>query len=112
MLSPQVPWPLLTVTWPDSAAQLQPASHSARLPAASGLLLAAAAGAYFMLSYGIVIDSTMLVSALQTDVHETQDLLNWRLPATVLAQAAGRVPGCCGAWALGHHPKMPCRNQR
>ena len=56
-------------------------------PMLSLLLLAAAAGAYFMLSYGIVIDSTMLVNALQTDVHETQDLLNWRLPATVLALA-------------------------
>ena len=56
-------------------------------PMLSLLLLAAAAGAYFMLSYGIVIDSTMLVIVLQTVVHETQDLLNGRLPATVLAVA-------------------------
>ena len=56
-------------------------------PVLSLLLIAAAAGAYFMLSYGIVIDSTMVLNALQTDVRETRDLLNWRLPATLLALA-------------------------
>ena len=56
-------------------------------PVLSLLLLAAAAGAYFMLAYGIVIDSTMLVNVLQTDVRETQDLLSWRLLATLLVLA-------------------------
>lgn len=56
-------------------------------PMLSLLLITAAAGAYFMLSYGIVIDSTMLTNAMQTDARETQDLLNWRMLATLLALA-------------------------
>lgn len=51
-------------------------------------VLMAAFGSYFMLNYGIVIDSSMLINVLQTDVREAGDLLNWRLPATVLALAA------------------------
>ncbi len=50
-------------------------------PMLSFLLLAAAAGAYFMLMYGIVIDSSMLTNALETDTRETRDLLNWRMLA-------------------------------
>ncbi len=46
--------------------------------------LSAALGAYFMLTYNVVIDKTMMVNTLQTDVRETRDLLNWRLLATVL----------------------------
>ena len=57
-------------------------------PAAAVLVVAAAFGAYFMLAYGIAIDASMLVNVLQTDVHEARDLLNWRLPVTVLALAA------------------------
>lgn len=49
--------------------------------------LSAALGAYFMLAYGIVIDKTMMLNTLQTDVRETRDLLNWRLLATVLVLA-------------------------
>ena len=57
-------------------------------PAATVLLLMAAFGAYFMLAYGIVIDASMLTNALQTDFRESRDLLNWRLPVTVLALSA------------------------
>ena len=56
-------------------------------PAVLVFLFAAAFGAYFMLTYGVVIDKTMIVNTLQTDLRETQDLLNWRLLATVLALA-------------------------
>lgn len=55
---------------------------------AAVLLLSAALGAYFMLAYGIVIDASMLTNALQTDLHESRELLNWRLPVTVLALSA------------------------
>lgn len=51
-------------------------------------LLAAASGVYFMWSYGIVIDSTMLVNVLQTDPREAGDLLNWRMAAALLLLAA------------------------
>ncbi len=56
-------------------------------PAAALLVVMAAFGAYFMLAYGIAIDASMLVNVLQTDLHETGDLLNWRMLATVLALA-------------------------
>ena len=42
-------------------------------------LLAAAAGAYFMLSYGVVIERTMMVNVLLTDSREARELLSWRM---------------------------------
>lgn len=60
-------------------------------PVIALFLLSAALGAYFMMAYGVVIDKTMMVNALQTDARETRDLLDWRLAATVLALAV--VPG-------------------
>ncbi len=56
-------------------------------PAITLFLLSAAFGAYFMMAYGVVIDKTMMVNTLQTDVRETRDLLNWHLLATVLVLA-------------------------
>jgi lipid A ethanolaminephosphotransferase len=56
-------------------------------PAITVFLLSAAFGAYFMMAYGVVIDKTMMVNTLQTDVRETRDLLNWHLLATVLVLA-------------------------
>ena len=48
-------------------------------PIIAFLLASAALGAYFMTSYGVVIDSTMIVNALQTDVRESLDLFSWKL---------------------------------
>ena len=42
-------------------------------------LVTAALGGYFMLSYGTVIDSTMIVNVLQTDLREARDLISWKL---------------------------------
>lgn len=56
-------------------------------PAITLFLLSAAFGAYFMMAYGVVIDKTMMINTLQTDVRETRDLLNWHLLATVLVLA-------------------------
>lgn len=64
-------------------------------PVGTLLILFAAFGAYFMLSYGIAIDSGMLVNVLQTDVRESADLLSWRMLATVLALA---VPPLWWLW--------------
>ncbi len=57
-------------------------------------LLAAACGAYFMLSYHVVIDPSMMVNAAQTDSREVRDLLSgkfflallllWVLPSMLL----------------------------
>ena len=62
-------------------------------PVLSVFCVAAAFGAYFMLSYGVVIDKTMMLNILQTDIRETRDLLNWRLLATVLVLGALPVYG-------------------
>lgn len=48
------------------------------------LLVSAALGTYFMTSYGIVIDSTMIVNVLQTDFGESLELLSWKLALFVL----------------------------
>jgi lipid A ethanolaminephosphotransferase len=47
-------------------------------------LLAAASGAYFMMSYHVVIDSTMMVNAMQTDPREVRDLLSSKLVLALL----------------------------
>jgi len=74
-------------------------------PAIGFLLLAAAFGAHFMGSYGVVIDTTMMTNVLQTDPREVRDLLSWRLLAGVgllagvpllllwRARGCGRRPG-------------------
>ena len=64
-------------------------------PVLALMLLAGAAGVYFMWSYGIVIDTTMLVNVLQTDPREAGDLLNWRMAAALLLLAAPPL-----AWLL------------
>jgi lipid A ethanolaminephosphotransferase len=51
------------------------------------LCLAGALGMHFMLSYGVVIDPTMIVNVLQTDPRETRDLLSWKMLLTVLIVA-------------------------
>ena len=48
-------------------------------PVLGVFFLSAASGAYFMMSYGIVIDSTMITNVIQTDTKEALDLLNWRM---------------------------------
>lgn len=57
------------------------------------LLIAAALGMHFMMSYGVVIDDTMMVNVFQTDPRETRDLLNARLFITL-----GLVAGLPCIW--------------
>ncbi len=70
-------------------------------PLATLLLGVAAVGAHFMGSYRIVIDPTMMVNVLHTDVHEASDLIGWRLWLN-LALLAG-LP----AWWLWRTPLQP-----
>jgi lipid A ethanolaminephosphotransferase len=51
------------------------------------LLFTAAFSAYFMLTYHIVIDSTMIVNVLQTDLREATDLFSFKLAGIVLVMA-------------------------
>lgn len=50
--------------------------------------LVSALAAYFMLEYGIVIDSTMITNVLQTDPNEAGDLIGWRFFFAVLICSA------------------------
>jgi lipid A ethanolaminephosphotransferase len=70
-------------------------------PVAALFLLAAAFGAHFMGTYGVVIDPTMMVNVLQTDARETRDLMSWRMVFTVLLLAG--LP----LWALWRLPARP-----
>ncbi len=67
-------------------------------PATTILLLMAAVGSYFMLSYRIVIDPGMMTNFLQTDVREAGALLNWRLAVAVALLAIGPV------WLIWRQP--------
>lgn len=60
--------------------------------------LSAASGAYFMVSYGIVIDSTMITNVVQTDTKEALDLLNWRMLISLL------ILGIFPNWVLWKTP--------
>lgn len=50
-----------------------------RKPAGLVLLLTVTANSYFMQTYGVVIDPTMMANTLQTDVREVRDLLSWSM---------------------------------
>ena len=56
-------------------------------PAISILLLCAGFATHYMLSYGIVVDTPMLVNVLQTDRREAHDQLSLGLALTVAALA-------------------------
>ncbi|MEP7299513.1 MAG: phosphoethanolamine transferase domain-containing protein, partial [Burkholderiales bacterium] len=57
-------------------------------PVITLMLLAAAFGAHFMGSYGVVIDTTMMANVVQTDPREVRDLLSWRMVVNVGVLAA------------------------
>lgn len=61
------------------------------------LFIITSLGCYFMVTYGIVIDSDMLVNVLQTDIKESHDLLSWKLFATIFA--LGILPSV-GVWKI------------
>jgi len=55
-----------------------------RKPAGLVLLLVAACNSYFMYTYGVVIDPSMLTNAIQTDAREVRDLLSWSMLTVVM----------------------------
>lgn len=73
-------------------------------PALVVLLLSSAFGAYFMASYHVVIDASMLINVMQTDAHEASALLSPRLVLAVLglgvlpAIVVWRFPVDYGRW--------------
>jgi len=67
-------------------------------PVLAVFFLSAASGAYFMVSYGIVIDSTMITNVVQTDTKEALDLMNWRMLISLL------ILGILPCWVLWQTP--------
>ena len=53
-------------------------------PVLTVFLLSAAAGAYFMLTYGVVIDRSMMVNVLLTDTREATELFSLRMLVILL----------------------------
>jgi lipid A ethanolaminephosphotransferase len=56
-------------------------------PVISLLLLLAAFASYYMVMYGIVVDTPMVINVLQTDVREVPDQLSWQLLLSLLVLA-------------------------
>ena len=48
------------------------------------LLILAAVENYFMQTYNILIDKTMIENTVQTDIHEALDLMNWKIFAYLI----------------------------
>lgn len=53
-----------------------------------GVVVLAAVAQYYMQSYRVVIDPTIVANALQADAHEVWDLVSWRLVVSVLLVSA------------------------
>ncbi|RZJ09473.1 MAG: phosphoethanolamine--lipid A transferase [Rubrivivax sp.] len=68
------------------------------------LLPSASALAYFIGSYGIVFDPTMVVNMLQTDARETRDLLSSKLLLSLL------LLGALPTWWLLRRPRAPAQS--
>lgn len=56
-------------------------------PVISLLLLLAAFATHYMLMYGVVVDTPMVINVFQTDAREATDQLSWRLLLTVVVHA-------------------------
>jgi lipid A ethanolaminephosphotransferase len=52
------------------------------------VLIAAGIAQHFMLSYGVVMDTTMLANTMQTDAREVRDLLGWAFAGNLLLVVA------------------------
>jgi len=72
-------------------------------PVLTVFFFSAASGAYFMMSYGIVIDSSMITNVIQTDTKEALDLMNWRMLISFF------VLGLLPSWVLWKTPVKSLR---
>ena len=73
-------------------------------PAVLSLLVIAAATAYYMTTYRVVIDDSMMANVFATDAREVRDLLSWRGMVWLLLLAV--LPGWWWWRATGH--AVPC----
>jgi lipid A ethanolaminephosphotransferase len=77
-------------------------------PVAAFFLVCAAMACYFMATYHVVIDASMLQNALQTNWHETRDLLSPQMAGYLLVLAG--LP-CLWLWRTAMAPAPSSRTQ-
>ena len=53
-------------------------------PLLTVIIVASAAAAYFMRTYSVMLDPTMIQNILKTDTHEASELLSWSMAGSVL----------------------------
>jgi lipid A ethanolaminephosphotransferase len=67
------------------------------------IIIASAAAAYFMRTYAVMLDPTMIRNILETDRHEAGDLMSWSMTGSVLLWSV--VPVVFVWWVrIGHRP--------
>ena len=57
-------------------------------PLLTVIIVASAATAYFMRTYAVILDPTMIQNILETDTHEARELLSWSMSGFVLLWSA------------------------
>jgi len=57
-------------------------------PLLTAIVIASAATAYFMRTYAVMMDPTMIQNILKTDTHEAKELLSWSLLGSVVSWSA------------------------
>lgn len=57
-------------------------------PLLTVIVIASAAAAYYMRTYSVMLDPTMIQNILQTDEHEARELLSWSMAGSVLLWSA------------------------
>ena len=57
-------------------------------PLLTVIVIASAATAYFMGTYAVIMDPTMIQNVLKTDTHEAKELLSWSMAGSVLLWSA------------------------
>jgi lipid A ethanolaminephosphotransferase len=57
-------------------------------PLLTVIVIASAATAYFIRTYAVIVDPTMMQNVLKTDTHEAKELFNWSMAGSVLLWSA------------------------
>jgi len=57
-------------------------------PLLTAIIVASAATAYFMRTYAVMMDPTMIQNILKTDAHEARELMSWSMVGSVLLWSA------------------------
>ena len=73
ILLSMISWLLLFLVWPKWLK-----------PAGIALMVVVTSSSYFMLTYNVVIDPSMIANVVHTDAREVRDLLSWRMLVALL----------------------------